>query len=116
MNMYDADNNLVKYGSAEEIIKAHALARVDLYKKRIVHEIKCLESDNVLLRNKVRFVRAVVAEQIKVSNVKKAEFRELLRKLNFYDHDDMNYLLKMEVYSLTLDEVEKLENALKRRE
>jgi DNA topoisomerase-2 len=108
MNLYDAQGKLHKYNSPHEIIEAHAKVRIELYKKRLQFQIQSMSTTVNILNEKARFLVEVVNGTIQLTNKKKSALRECLRQKNYFEHDNFLYLLKMDLDSLTLDEVEKI--------
>ena len=61
--------------------------------------------------NKARFVQEIVNKTIVLTNKKKEELRSTLRDMKYYEHNNFDYLLDMKIFSITIDEVEKLTSA-----
>lgn len=108
MNLFDRSNTLVKYKSTTEIIKEHAVVRIETYRKRIDHQIEKAKVDVELYKNKARFLTEIVQRSLVLTNKTKNELREHLQQQLYYKHDNFDYLIDMKMYSLTTDEVEKM--------
>ena len=61
-----------------------------------------------LTNEKVRFVLEVINKTIILTNKNKDAVRDELKKKKYIEHDKYNYLLSIEIGSLTTDEVEKM--------
>lgn len=116
MNLFDHANRLVRYADTTEILREHATIRIETYRLRLASQIERARLDVQLYTNKARFVTEVTTGKLVVSNKKKDELRAALKKASYYEHDRFNYLIDMEIYSLTIDEVAKLVAHAKRME
>ena len=111
-NMYLLNKNgqIRKYETVMDIITEFYGIRIDFYQKRKDFLIEQLVRDNALLENKVRFIKAVINEEITVHKVRKVELEALLEKMEFMLHNDTyDYLLRIPIYNLTIDKVDELE-------
>ena len=109
MNLFNHEGILTKYNNTADIIRHHAKIRLETYAKRINHQVKEMEIDVNLFLNKARFLKEVaVDKKIKPWEMKSDALRSLLRQLNYYEYENMNYLVKMEIDQLTQDQVEKM--------
>ena len=78
---------------------------------RGVNMLKKLRDDILLLMNKIRFIKAVVSEEIVVYKMKKSELEKRLESDQYLLHDDKyDYLLRIPIYNLTIDKVLELEH------
>ncbi len=108
MHLFNANNHLIKYNLSSDIIKDHAKIRLETYKKRIDHQITQSEIQLNLFKNKARFVQEVSSGKIIITNQKKQQLRDTLKTLNYYEHEQFDYLLDMKIFTLTTDEVQKM--------
>lgn len=69
MVLFGADGKLYKYATAVDILKEYYQHRLPIYSLRKEHMISELQGDSEMLRNKVRFINSVIAEEIKVKGV-----------------------------------------------
>jgi len=76
MHLFDADGKIQKYGSPEDILKDFFKLRLRYYIKRKEHLVSELTKDWKKLENKVRFILAVIAEQMIVRNRKKKGYHK----------------------------------------
>jgi DNA topoisomerase-2 len=115
-NMYafNAQGCIQKYDTVGDIIKEFYDVRLSYYQKRKDYLLSKLQSDLELLRNKIRFVRAVVNEEIVVHKLKKADLEDRLRIDGYKSiEDSFDYITRIPVYNLTIDKVEDLERECK---
>tara|TARA_Y100000741_G_scaffold365242_1_gene361297 strand:- start:12269 stop:15616 length:3348 start_codon:yes stop_codon:yes gene_type:complete len=108
MHLFDKDNVLTRYSCTSDIIKDHAKIRLDMYQKRLQYQIRKVELDVELYKNKARFLKEVSDGKLKIMNKKKEELRSELKTLHYFEHEKFNYLITMEIFNLTLDEVDKM--------
>ena len=83
MMLFDADNKIRKYESAEEILGTFCEHRLDLYAKRRVALLAAAEDEMLRASNKMRFITAVIDGDLVLSNRKKAAIEEDLRAQGF---------------------------------
>eukprot|EP00968_Pinguiococcus_pyrenoidosus_P019326 scaffold2093_cov241-Pinguiococcus_pyrenoidosus.AAC.3 len=82
MHLYNAEGSIVKYANVAAILEEFYAARLDLYVKRKAGLEAKLESEVEKLRNKARFIRMFINEELKIANVARSE---LLRSLEEHD-------------------------------
>ena len=124
MVAWDTDGTLRQFASPGEILETFYVRRLAGYVARKEHEMARLETERVELDAKVRFVKAVVAEELTVSNAADADLLAGLRALDLpplstpdVDEDDVTlrgfeYLLSMRVDRLKAKAVVELEGKL----
>jgi len=84
--------------------------RLDFYKKRKEYILESSQRDMDILDNKIRFIRDVTTEKLKVHKLKKDELIAYLTTQKYKkDNDSYDYLTRIPIYNLTKDKVEELE-------
>ena len=83
MFLFDRDGKIRKFESEREILEDFAELRLSYYHKRRDFMLRALRQQAEVLREKVRFIRAVVSEDIKIKNRKREQLIEDLRKRRF---------------------------------
>lgn len=107
MHLFDADGNIKKYTSPNEIIKDFVEVRLKYYTLRKEYLIKSLSRELHILDNKIRFINMIVAEELIVFKKKKIEIEKELKELKFNTVDkNFNYLLDMKIHFLTEEKIE----------
>lgn len=110
MYLFNSKCQIQKYATVIDIIKDWCLVRLTYYTKRKDKLLAELKADMEMLNNKIRFIKAVVAEQIVVHKMKKHELEERLEKDKYTKIEDKyDYLLRIPIYNLTIDKVAELE-------
>jgi len=136
MTCHDANGHLKKYLSTQQMIKDFYEKIIELYQKRKNELLRKIQKDFDIFDNKVRFILAVLSEEIIVKKRKKDDLlkelkdkgftpinnsKKLKKKKEEDDEDDeedqdekelssnsYDYLLGMALWSLTMERVEKL--------
>jgi DNA topoisomerase-2 len=133
MMLFDSTGTIKKYDGPEEIVKEFFDVRLEMYRMRKSHLLRVAEAELLRISNKARFILAVVAGELVLSNRKKADIVADLEASGYdklstnqkkpadisdEDHEasmssvSYDYLLNMSLSSLTLEKVE----ALKKQE
>jgi len=114
MYMFNTKCQIQKYDSPIDIICDYYFTRLEYYQKRKDYLLKKLQDDIDILNNKIRFIKAVVNEEIIVHKIKKDELVQRLEDDNYMKlEDNYNYLIHIEIFKFTKDMVEKLEKEKK---
>jgi len=117
MYLFNEKGQITKYSNVGEIIKAFYTVRLHYYEKRKVHIIDAINEELDVLKNKVKFVRQVVNNEIPVMTMQKNELIETLEKRNYKKHGDtFEYLTRIPIYNFTRDKVKDLEAEMKKLE
>lgn len=111
MYLFNEKGQITKYDTPFDIIKDFYSMRMKYYDMRKAFQLEEMIKDNALIENKIRFIRSVVAEEVKVHKMAKAELVELLEKGEYMKHNDnFDYILRIPIYNLTTDKVNELED------
>lgn len=114
-NMYafDSCSTMRKFDSAVDIILYHYKYRNSYYNRRKEYILKRFETQLLELKNKIRFIKAIIAEELEIRNKKKDYIVNNLIEMGFDLLDgSFNYLLNMNLLSLTYERVQDLENII----
>lgn len=110
MYLFNSKCQIQKYNTVVDIIKDWCNVRLVYYNKRKDKLLADLKENMDILNNKIRFIKAVVAQEIIVHKMKKNELEDRLEKDKYKKVDDkFDYLLRIPIYNLTIDKVEELE-------
>ncbi len=110
IHCFDANNKIRKFDSVIDIILYHYKYRNKFYIKRKEYILEKLLKDLIILQNKIRFIRAFIAEDIEIRNKTKKYIEDKLDELKFDRVDDTySYLLNMNLLSLTKEKIKELE-------
>jgi DNA topoisomerase-2 len=109
MYMFNANCQLHKYTSVNEIIDSFYDVRIDTYAKRKAHLMAELEKRLVLLNNRARYIQGHLNDTIDLRRKTSEEVTLLLTQMDFDKIDgDYKYLVKMPMDSVTRENVEKI--------
>lgn len=141
MVLFDAEGKIAKYNTALDILKEFCRLRRQMYQKRKDYLVAKLTREAEILSNKARFILMVVKGELEIRRKKKAELLTELKKLKFTpmseldaimkgktaleeadaaetkekdtpDKTEYDYLLNMNLWSLTYEKVEEIKKQL----
>jgi DNA topoisomerase-2 len=111
MHLFDAIGRLRKYTSIIEIIDEYYATRLELYQVRKNYLIDKLTNELLIIENKVKYIREVLASTIDIRRMKKDAVYKLLSDKNYMlIEDNYNYLIKLPMDSVTDEKIAELEN------
>jgi DNA topoisomerase-2 len=110
MHLFNTNNVIQKYGSANEIIEDFFGTRYAAYEARKEYQLSKLKIEIDVLAHKIKFIDGIVQDTICIAKKTKAELVEMLETMVFPKFAtaaggtaSYNYLLQMPLYSLTTD-------------
>jgi DNA topoisomerase II len=92
--LFSAEGKITRYEDEAAILKEFFCHRAKLYERRKKYMLANLEREFDLLSNKVRFIRAIISEELKVNRVKKQNILANLQKLGFKPLSKINSILE----------------------
>ena len=113
--MYNKNGTIKKYKVIKNIMEEFYKIRLAMYQKRKDYILDKLKNELDIISYKVKFILAVIAKEIKINNktkdfiegkLEENEYPKLSR--NNSDEKNYNYLLGMNLWSLTYEKVEEL--------
>jgi DNA gyrase/topoisomerase IV subunit B len=126
MHLYDAKGHIKKYDNVLDIIEDFYKARLKAYVKRKEYYIRVLENEINMLKYKVKFIKDYLNRTIKLEREKREKVIEQLvtlkyPKLNYsieapVEKRTYDYITGMQLFSLTLEKIEELENEYKKKQ
>merc|ERR1711920_903332 len=121
--LFDSEGKIKKYKSAVEIMEEFATMRLKYYDHRKKYLIDKLTLERDLLSNRARFIHLIVTKKLNINNVKKIDVVKELTRLKFQKFGEekpprtgFEYLLIMQIASLTKERKEELEKMAKEKE
>jgi DNA topoisomerase-2 len=111
MHLFDQNEQLKLYKTAEEIIEAYYDVRYRTYVERKDYLIKKHETELVTLSNKAKYITEVLNGTIDLRRKKKDAIRSMLTEKQYAiidEDEDYKYLVKMPMDSVSEENVEKL--------
>ncbi len=116
-NMYafNSKGKITKYSTPNDIIKEFYEVRLKFYISRKKNLLKELNKEKVILENKIRFITEIINDTIKVFKIKKQEIlNQLVNKKYFKLENTFDYLLKMNIYNFSEEDINSLNNKLEK--
>ena len=114
MHVFDETCKIRKMSCPEEVIFRFYDVRKQHYIKRKKYLVDKYNSEYLILRSKMIFIKAVIKKEIDLFNKKKdfivtqiKGISEIIKVENSYD-----YLLEMKIYTLTAEKITELENKM----
>lgn len=107
----DENGHLRIFGNAEEIVKYFVDFRLKYYVQRKDKMIENLTQEIKVLNNRVRFIKAVISDELKIRGVPKEQVDKQMTEMGFdKESDSFEYLLRLAIQTLTQEKVVALEN------
>jgi DNA topoisomerase II len=117
MVLFDEKERLRKYDTVDEIIDKFCRVRYEFYTKRKVHQINVSEKYINHLRNKIKFLDAVVNKNLDIMNIKENEMISKMEEMKLEKEDDSyEYLLRLQVRTFTNEKLSALRVEIKNNE
>lgn len=123
MHLFDENGKIRKYNSYKDILENFAKVRLNLYQKRKDYLMKEWRKELDILQWKLKFVKAVIAEEIIVFKKTSQEIINQLEENKFPKFavaDEKNptygYLTNMSIIRFSKDEIKKLEKQIEDKE
>lgn len=112
----DEDGKLKIFESSSEIIKYFVDFRLNYYFKRKEYILNKLKNELKILSNKGKFIKAILENKLEIKNQPKSTIIENIENLGIEKIDDSyDYLLRMPIYSLTIELFDKLKEDYKNK-
>lgn len=124
IHLYNMKGTIKKYRVIKDIMDEFFSIRLAMYVERKKHILSKLKNELDLLSYKVKFIIAIIDKDIKINNKTKSYIESKLEKMEFpklaRNHTDTeknyNYLLGMNLWSLSYEKVEELKKQMKEKE
>jgi DNA topoisomerase-2 len=112
MHLFNEKEQLRKFDNVYEIVDSYYTIRYDYYIKRKAFIITKLEAELKVLSSKSRFIQYNLEDKIDLRKKSKQEIYSILSNLKFDlgESGDYNYLVKMPMDSVCMENAEKLMN------
>ena len=122
MHLFDHNGKIKKFDSYGAILKNFATVRLELYQKRKDYLLNKWRKDMDMLKWKLKFIEACVAEKIIVFKKKTAQIHEQLEEFKFpkfitgeKKEASYDYLTSLTIIRFTKDEMEKLRKQIEEK-
>ncbi len=114
IHLYNENGTIKKYTNIKDIVNEFYSIRLELYQKRKDYILNKLKNELDILSYKVKFILAVIDKEIKLNNKTKEYIEAKLEEKEFpklsknNEEVSYNYLLGMNLWSLSYEKVEEL--------
>ena len=110
----DENNKIIVFNSAKELFDYYFDVKLDYLGKRKESLLNKYSNDLLIMHSKALFIEFVQSGAVVVANKKKAEVQKQLQQIpEIIEGDNYEYLLKMPLYSLTVEKIKELKNQVK---
>ena len=123
LHAYTSKGNIQKFKNIDEIILEFYGVRLEGYYKRKEYLLNIYKHQMDLISYKVKFIKEIIAKTLKINNRKRLDIESKLEdkkypKMGKSLSDDLSYdyLLGMNLYSLTREKIAELEKQKKEKE
>ncbi len=105
MVLFDAEGNLKKFSTTNEILNVWCAYRFNQYNVRKAGQLAKIEQESKLLYNKIRFIEMVLNDKIVLKGKDEEKLIEELRSNSFDAIPDFDYLLSIQIRNMTAKQV-----------
>ena len=113
MVLFNEFDKLKKYSTVDEIVDAFCKIRFQFYIKRKCYMIKEMTNEIAHLKNKLKFVIAVVEGKLDIMNKKESDIFFVLEEMNICKEDgSYDYLLRLQVKTFTTEKINELQKEI----
>ena len=109
MHIFNEKGVLQKMETPNDILVTFYSIRTKYNKLRKKYLENKIEKELLVLESKVRFVRAIVNDELIIFKRKKNDILEDMKKMKLYENPDYDYLIKMPIFTFTEETIEKVE-------
>lgn len=111
MYLFDCNLKLKKFNNANDIMFEFYQLRILYYKKRKEYLIKKYNRELCILKSKVKFINEYMNGDLDINRKTKPYIIKLLEERGYNKHEEsFDYLIKMELLSLSMERITELEN------
>ena len=109
IHLYNESNTIKKYDDIESIMREYCRVRFELYTKRKEYQLKVLDESIKVISAKCKFILDIIEENV---IIQKRTKDNIIHQLTEREYPLMNqsydYLLKLPIYTLSQEEIDKL--------
>ena len=119
MHLFNDNNAIQKFDDVNDILSQWYDTRLDKYKLRKEYLISKINSELDLLKYKSLFIKYVIEEKIIVFKRRKNDVIKDIEKFKFpklSENKSFDYITNMQLFSLTKEKIQELENRIKNKE
>ena len=104
MVLFDEEGRLQRFDSAKDIMMHFFDLRSVLYEKRKEYMLARLRKEHEILKNKSRFIKAIIEEEVIIKRKKKLEIAKDLKRQNYATMTELNQIQQDEKKATVVEE------------
>jgi len=109
IHLYNENNTITRYNTIEEILREYCRVRLDLYSKRKEHQLCNLDHAIRVISAKCKFILEIIEETLIIQKRTKDNIIQQLDSKDYWKiNESYDYLLKLPIYTLSQEEIDKL--------
>ena len=116
MYVFNENGNLQKMNCVEDILLSFYRIRNKYHILRKNYLVEQIQKELIILESKVKFVRAIVNEELIVFKRKRQKITEDIENMKLFKNPNYDYLLNMPIHTFTEETINKLEKEYKLKE
>jgi DNA topoisomerase II len=110
IHLYNSNNTITKYNTIEEIIREYCKVRLNLYEKRKIYQLDKLENSIKVISAKCKFILSIIEGSIIIQKRTKQDIQKQLEDGKYHlINDTYDYLIKLPIYTLSQEEIDRLQ-------
>ena len=109
MHVFNEKGNLQKMETPEDILLSFYRIRNRYHILRKQYLVDFIHKELMILESKVKFVRAIVNEELIVFKRKKQQITSDIKKMGLLENPNYDYLLNMPIHTFSEETIEKIE-------
>jgi DNA topoisomerase II len=114
IHLYNETNTIKKYDDIESIMREYCRVRLELYTKRKEYQLNELDKLIQLISAKCKFILEILENTIIIQKRTKADIIQQLSDKEYHQiNETYDYLLRLPIYTLSQEEIDKLLNEKK---
>ena len=116
MHVFDENGHLQKMETPQDILLSFYKTRNKFNILRKQYLVDKIKKELIIIESKVKFVKAIVNEELLVFKRKKQDITSDIKKMNLYENPNYDYLMNMPIHTFTEETIDKLEKEYKTRQ
>jgi DNA topoisomerase-2 len=109
IHLYNEQNTITKYNDVESIMREYCKVRLNLYTKRKEYQLNLLSEQIKRITSKCKFIVDIIEQHIIIQKRTKENIIQQLVDSNYsMEQGSFDYLLKLPIYTLSQEEIDKL--------
>ena len=116
MHVFMPNGEIQKMDTPEDILYSFYINRTKYHNLRKKYLQDKISLELKILDSKVRYIRAVVNEELILFKRKKIDITEDMKKMNLYENPDYKYLLDIPGIAFTEEKLEQMEKDYKNKQ